>query len=45
MFWFANGGQLLGEWRFVAVTTHRLPEPMRDRAFEIAQASSGWVGK
>jgi hypothetical protein len=31
--------------RFVAVTTHDLPEQMRERAFEIAAASSGWVGK
>jgi hypothetical protein len=31
--------------RFVAVTTHNLPEQMRERAFEIADASSGWVGR
>ena len=31
--------------RFVAITTDQLPEQMRARAFEIAAASSGWVGK
>ena len=31
--------------RFVAVCSDNLPEQMRERAFEIAEASSGWVGK
>lgn len=31
--------------RHVSVSDYELPEGMRERAREIAQASSGWVGK
>ena len=31
--------------RFVEVSDKQLPEELRARAFEIAEKSSGWVGK
>ena len=30
--------------RFVAVSDYQLPDELRQRAFEITEASSGWVG-
>ena len=33
------------EQRFVAVSDYQLPDELRQRAFEITDASSGWVGE